>query len=84
MQPYGFSIGGGIDQDSGASPQGFKEDAIFVTVVKENSLASTAGFRVDDKILRLNGIDFTTLCHSRAVQLIKEHESLNFEVVRKC
>ena len=94
----GFKIGGGIDQDYRKSPQGYEDNGIYVTEVRrhctqhatsalpqmvEDSAASRAGLRVYDKILQLNGYDFTMVTHKKAVDYIKKLPALNMLVARK-
>ena len=42
-----------------------------------------AGLMVHDKILQLNGYDFTMVTHKKAVDYIKKHNVLNMLVARK-
>jgi len=79
----GFKIGGGIDQDYRKSPQGYSDNGIYVTEIADNSAASKAGLMVHDKILQLNGYDFTMVTHKKAVDYIKKHHVLNMLVARK-
>lgn len=79
----GFKIGGGIDQDFRKSPQGYKDNGIYVTEVNENSPAAKCGLKVHDKILQVNGYDFTMVTHNKAVEYIKKHPVLNMLVARK-
>ena len=79
----GFKIGGGIDQDYRKSPQGYEDNGIYVTEMVEDSAASRAGLRRHDKILQLNGYDFTMVTHKKAVDYIKKLPVLNMLVARK-
>lgn len=79
----GFKIGGGIDQDYRKSPQGYEDNGIYVTEMVEGSAATRAGLRVHDKILQLNGYDFTMVTHKKAVDYIKRCPALNMLVARK-
>eukprot|EP00088_Acartia_fossae_P054028 TRINITY_DN6175_c0_g1_i1.p1 TRINITY_DN6175_c0_g1~~TRINITY_DN6175_c0_g1_i1.p1 ORF type:complete len:119 (-),score=27.37 TRINITY_DN6175_c0_g1_i1:564-920(-) len=79
----GFKIGGGIDQDYRKSPQGYSDNGIYVTDIAPDSPASRAGLRIHDKILQLNGYDFTMVTHKKAVSYIKRHPVLNMLVARK-
>jgi len=79
----GFKIGGGIDQDYRKSPQGYADNGIYVTDIAPNSAASKSGLLINDKILQLNGYDFTMVTHKKAVDYIKKHRTLNILVARK-
>ncbi|XP_023340308.1 uncharacterized protein C45G9.7 isoform X2 [Eurytemora carolleeae] len=79
----GFKIGGGIDQDYRKSPQGYSDNGVYVTEISPDSAAVRAGLRVHDKILQLNGYDFTMVTHKKAVDYIKKHHVLNMLVARK-
>ncbi|XP_055930172.1 tax1-binding protein 3 homolog [Argiope bruennichi] len=79
----GFKIGGGIDQDFHKSPYGYKDSGIYVTEVYENSPAAKCGLKVHDKILQVNGYDFTMVTHNKAVEYIKKNPVLNMLVARK-
>ncbi|CAM1294239.1 TAX1BP3 (predicted) [Pycnogonum litorale] len=79
----GFKIGGGIDQDFRKSPYGYTDNGVYVTEVHEGSPASKSGLRVHDKILQVNGYDFTMVTHKKAVDYIKKHRTLNMLIARK-
>ena len=79
----GFKIGGGIDQDYRKSPQGFSDNGIYVTEIAADSAAIRSGLRVHDKILQLNGYDFTMVTHKKAVDYIKKQPVLNMLEARK-
>lgn len=79
----GFKIGGGIDQDFTRSPQGYTDNGIYVTEVYENSPAAKCGLKVHDKILQVNGYDFTMVTHKKAVEYIKKLPVLNMLIARK-
>lgn len=79
----GFKIGGGIDQDFTRSPQGYTDNGIYVTEVYESSPAAKCGLKVHDKILQVNGYDFTMVTHKKAVEYIKKHPVLNMLIARK-
>ncbi|XP_064625199.1 tax1-binding protein 3 homolog [Lineus longissimus] len=79
----GFRIGGGIDQDYTKSPHGYKDTGIYVTFVYDSGPASQAGLLVHDKILQVNGHDFTMVTHKKAVDYIKKKPTLNMLVYRK-
>jgi len=63
--------------------QGYSDNGIYVTEIADNSAASKAGLMVHDKILQLNGYDFTMVTHKKAVDYIKKHNVLNMLVARK-
>ena len=94
----GFKIGGGIDQDYKKSPQvllsrwlhttncllqGYADSGVYITEIAPNSAASRSGLMVHDKILQLNGYDFTMVTHKKAVDYIKKTRTLNILVARK-
>ena len=54
-----------------------------MTYIAPNSAASKSGLKVHDKILQLNGYDFTMVTHKKAVDYIKKHTTLNILVARK-
>ncbi|XP_034387103.1 tax1-binding protein 3 [Cyclopterus lumpus] len=75
----GFSIGGGIDQDPGQNP--FSDDktdkGIYVTRITERGPADTAGLRMGDKIMQVNGWDMTMVTHDQArKRLTKKNEDV--------
>ncbi|XP_078476761.1 tax1-binding protein 3-like [Lampetra planeri] len=57
----GFSIGGGIDQDSAQNPYSLdkKDKGVYVTRVSQGGPAQAAGLREGDKIMQVNGWDLT-------------------------
>merc|ERR1712004_555313 len=79
----GFKIGGGIDQDPFKSPQGYPDKGVYITFVAENSPASHAGLQMHDKILQVNGNDFTVVTHKKAVDYVRRKPVLNMLVYRK-
>jgi hypothetical protein len=79
----GFKIGGGIDQDFRQSPQGFTDNGVYVTDVNGEGPAYKSGLRVGDKILQVNGYDFTMVTHKKAVEYIRKHPVLNMLIARK-
>ncbi|XP_076463256.1 tax1-binding protein 3 homolog [Babylonia areolata] len=79
----GFRIGGGIDQDPSQSPQGYPDKGIYVTFIYENSPAARCGLQLHDKILQLNGKDFTVVTHKQAVENIRKKPVLKMLVYRK-
>lgn len=75
----GFSIGGGIDQDSTQNP--FSKDktdkGIYVTRVTKGGPADIAGLQVGDKIMQVNGWDMTMATHKQArKRLTKQNEDV--------
>ncbi|KAK3599833.1 hypothetical protein CHS0354_022401 [Potamilus streckersoni] len=79
----GFRIGGGIDQDNTKSPQGYPDKGVYVTYIHENGPAARCGLQVHDKILQVNGHDFTVVTHKKAVEYIQRKPVLNMLVYRK-
>jgi len=65
------------------SMQRYEDNGIYVTEMVEESAASRSGLRVHDKILQLNGYDFTMVTHKKAVDYIKRLPVLNMLVARK-
>lgn len=56
---------------------------IYVTEVHDDSPAARAGLRPHDKILQLNGYDFTMVTHKKAVTYINKQPVLNMLVARR-
>uniref|UniRef100_A0A915C016 Secreted protein n=1 Tax=Parascaris univalens TaxID=6257 RepID=A0A915C016_PARUN len=79
----GFKIGGGIDQDPTRAQVPYPDTGIYITHIDPNSPAERAGLRQHDKILRVNGNDFTMLTHEKAVKYIKKYPVLNMLVARR-
>ena len=63
----GLSIAGGL----GSSPYKGDDEGIFVSRITEGGPADVAGLRVGDKILSINGVDFTEIDHYKAVDALK-------------
>ncbi|CAI4226080.1 unnamed protein product [Auanema sp. JU1783] len=78
----GFKIGGGIDQDPLMAPFQYPDTGIYITHIEANSPAERAGLQQHDKVLRVNGIDFTMLTHHHAVKYIMKFEVLNMLIAR--
>ncbi|CAI5446192.1 unnamed protein product [Caenorhabditis angaria] len=78
----GFRIGGGIDQDPTKAPYKYPDAGIYITNVEPDSPASEAGLRKHDKILQVNGNDFTMMTHDRAVKFIKQSNVLHILIAR--
>uniref|UniRef100_A0A914HVG7 PDZ domain-containing protein n=1 Tax=Globodera rostochiensis TaxID=31243 RepID=A0A914HVG7_GLORO len=76
----GMRIGGGIDQDHRQSV--YSDAGIYVTGVEPNSPAEVAGLKVHDKILQVNGVDYTMITHERAVKYLKKEPVLDVLVTR--
>ncbi|GAV04426.1 hypothetical protein RvY_14702-2 [Ramazzottius varieornatus] len=79
----GFRIGGGIDQDPGKSPHGYTDKGIYVTGIHEGTPASRSGLKIHDKLLQVNGHDFTLVTHKEACDYIAKYPVLNALVARK-
>ncbi|KAL3077446.1 hypothetical protein niasHT_033984 [Heterodera trifolii] len=76
----GISIGGGIDQNHRQSV--YSDSGIYVTSVEADSPAEEAGLKVHDKILQVNGVDYTMITHERAVKYLKKESVLDLLVTR--
>jgi protein scribble len=63
----GLSIAGGL----GSSPYKGDDEGIFVSRITEDGPAEAAGLRVGDKLLSVNGVDFTEIDHYKAVDALK-------------
>ena len=63
--------------------QGYADSGVYITEIAPNSAASRSGLMVHDKILQLNGYDFTMVTHKKAVDYIKKTRTLNILVARK-
>ncbi|RUS78318.1 hypothetical protein EGW08_013922 [Elysia chlorotica] len=79
----GFKIGGGIDQDPSQSPQGYPDKGVYVTYIHDNSPAHRCGLQLHDKILQVNGKDFTLVTHKQAVESIRKKPLLKMLIYRK-
>lgn len=79
----GFKIGGGIDQDPSQSPQGYPDKGVYVTYIHDNSPAHRCGLQLHDKILQVNGKDFTLVTHKQAVESIRKKPVLKMLIYRK-
>ncbi|KHJ49607.1 PDZ/DHR/GLGF domain protein [Trichuris suis] len=55
---------------------------IYVTYVEPGGPADLCGLKMHDKILQVNGYDFTLLTHERAVHYLKKNERLKMLVAR--
>ena len=60
------------------APQG-----VYVTEVYEDSPALHCGLKQHDKILQVNGYDFTMVTHRKAVEYISKNPVLNMLIARK-
>uniref|UniRef100_A0A914CE77 PDZ domain-containing protein n=1 Tax=Acrobeloides nanus TaxID=290746 RepID=A0A914CE77_9BILA len=79
----GFKIGGGIDQDPTRAPYLYPDTGVYITQIEHGSPAERAGLMQHDKILQVNGTDFTMLTHDKAVKYIKKYPVLHMLVARK-
>ena len=50
---------------------------IYVTNIKPDGPAASSNLRINDKILQVNGYDFTLVTHKKAVEYIKKGKTLN-------
>uniref|UniRef100_A0A0N5AXS0 PDZ domain-containing protein n=1 Tax=Syphacia muris TaxID=451379 RepID=A0A0N5AXS0_9BILA len=82
MYRVGFKIGGGIDQNPNQAKFRYPDTGIYITQVEANSPAEKAGLKQHDKILRVNGYDFTMVTHDKAVKYIKKYPVLHMLVAR--
>ncbi|KAI1705206.1 PDZ domain (Also known as DHR or GLGF) domain-containing protein [Ditylenchus destructor] len=78
----GFRIGGGIDQDPSKAPFRYPDTGIYITQVESGSPADAAGLKQHDKLLRVNGVDFTMVPHDKAVKVIRKDLELNIVLTR--
>ncbi|PAV75979.1 hypothetical protein WR25_01589 [Diploscapter pachys] len=78
----GFRIGGGIDQDPTRAPYKYPDSGIYITHIDLDSPAERTGLRKHDKILQVNGNDFTMLTHDKAVKYIKQYPVLQMLIAR--
>ncbi|XP_055328422.1 tax1-binding protein 3 homolog [Paramacrobiotus metropolitanus] len=79
----GFRIGGGIDQDPRKSPHGYRDHGIYVTGIHEGTPAHRSGLQVHDKLLQVNGHNFTMVTHKQACDWISKYPVLNILIARK-
>ncbi|VDP13247.1 unnamed protein product [Soboliphyme baturini] len=79
----GFRIGGGIDQDPSKSPYGYPDSGIYITHIEPGGPAEAAKLKVHDKILQVNGYDFTMVTHEKAINYIKKYNVLKMLVARQ-
>ncbi|XP_028651952.1 harmonin [Erpetoichthys calabaricus] len=66
----GCSISSGPNQKPG----------IFISNVKPGSLSAEVGLQVGDQIVEVNGVDFSSLDHQEAIQVLKSSRSLTITV----
>jgi len=83
ISKVGFKLGGGIDQDPIQSPFKYPDTGVYITFVEPNSPADRSGLRQHDKILQVNGMDFTMVTHDRAVKCIVKNPVLEMLVARR-
>jgi len=79
----GFKIGGGIDQDPVRAQFRYPDTGIYITQIEKDSPAEMSGLKQHDKILRVNGNDFTMVTHDKAVKYIKKYPILHMLVARR-
>uniref|UniRef100_A0A915I9J9 PDZ domain-containing protein n=1 Tax=Romanomermis culicivorax TaxID=13658 RepID=A0A915I9J9_ROMCU len=79
----GLRIGGGIDQDPANSPYSYPDNGIYITHIEPSGPAEKAGLKIHDKILQVNGYDFTMVTHEKAVHYIKKYNVLKMLVARQ-
>ncbi|XP_072173034.1 tax1-binding protein 3-like [Diadema setosum] len=70
----GFSVAGGIDQDSAKNPFVKNDQGIFVSKIAPEGPAASAGLQVADKILEVNGYDLTMATHRHAVKILTKEK----------
>ncbi|XP_041475813.1 tax1-binding protein 3-like [Lytechinus variegatus] len=70
----GFSVVGGIDQDSSKNPFIKNDQGIFVSRVAAGEPAEKAGLQVGDKLLEVNGYDLTMATHRHAVKILTKEK----------
>ncbi|XP_048829448.1 harmonin isoform X1 [Brienomyrus brachyistius] len=69
--------GMGISISSGPT----QKPGIYVSNVKPGSLSAEVGLEVGDRILEVNGVDFTNVDHKEAVRVLKSSRSLTITVL---
>lgn len=81
----GFSVAGGIDQDSAMNPFIKNDQGIFVSKIAPGGPAAKAGLQVGDKVLEVNGYDLTMATHHHAVKILtkEKYSVLKMKVTRQ-
>ncbi|XP_023697808.1 harmonin isoform X1 [Paramormyrops kingsleyae] len=69
--------GMGISISSGP----MQKPGIYVSNVKPGSLSAEVGLEVGDRIVEVNGVDFTNVDHKEAVRVLKSSRSLTITVL---
>ncbi|ODN01001.1 Protein lap4 [Orchesella cincta] len=78
--PFGLNIAGGL----GSSPFMDNDQSIFISKVVPGGLAEAAGLEAADRVINVNGVDFTNIEHKAAVDAIRQAGSkIVFIVERK-
>lgn len=78
--PFGLNIAGGL----GSSPFMDNDQSIFISKVVPGGLAEVAGLESGDRVLNVNGTDFTNIEHKAAVDAIRQAgKRIVFRVERK-
>ncbi|CAG7834536.1 unnamed protein product, partial [Allacma fusca] len=78
--PFGLNIAGGL----GSSPFVDNDQSIFISKVVPGGLADQAGLKAGDRVVKVNGNDFTNIEHMAAVDTIrKAGNRIAFMVERK-
>uniref|UniRef100_A0A915E1Q0 PDZ domain-containing protein n=1 Tax=Ditylenchus dipsaci TaxID=166011 RepID=A0A915E1Q0_9BILA len=60
----------------------YPDTGIYITQVEPDSPADKAGLKQHDKLLRVNGTDFTMVTHEKAVKYIRKDVVLNILLTR--
>ncbi|XP_058402060.1 harmonin [Diceros bicornis minor] len=58
-----------------------QKPGIFISQVKPGSLSAEVGLEIGDQIVEVNGIDFSSLDHKEAVNILKSSCSLTISIV---
>ncbi|KAF5918885.1 hypothetical protein HPG69_005926 [Diceros bicornis minor] len=58
-----------------------QKPGIFISQVKPGSLSAEVGLEIGDQIVEVNGIDFSSLDHKEAVNILKSSRSLTISIV---
>uniref|UniRef100_A0AC35TMN5 PDZ domain-containing protein n=1 Tax=Rhabditophanes sp. KR3021 TaxID=114890 RepID=A0AC35TMN5_9BILA len=82
LYKVGLRVGGGIDQDPNLAPYKYPDNGVYITAIDPASPAEKAGLLKHDKVLQVNGHDFTMITHEKAVRYIKKYPILNILIAR--